>query len=84
MVVGAWCRDIWHHAFGHEFRTVATQDLDLAIAVESWTTFTSIAGSFPRVGDSGIRFLIAGVKVDVLPFGAIEDPVGTAEPTPAR
>jgi len=84
MVVGAWCRDIWHHALGHEFRTVATHDLDLAIAVESWTTFTGIAAAFPRVGDSGIRFLIAGVKVDVLPFGVIEDPVGTAEPPTRR
>jgi predicted nucleotidyltransferase len=80
MVVGAWCRDIWHDALGHEFRTAATQDLDLAIAVDSWTTIEAIADAFPRVGDSGIRFLIADLKVDVLPFGEIEDPVGTSEP----
>lgn len=43
MVVGAWCRDIWHHALGHQFRTAATQDLDLAIAVDSWAVFDAIA-----------------------------------------
>lgn len=80
MVVGAWCRDIWHHALGHQFRTAATQDLDLALAVDSWSVFDAIASAYPRVGDSGIRFIIAGMKVDVLPFGAIEDPVGTTEP----
>ncbi len=80
MVVGAWCRDIWHHALGHQFRTAATQDLDLAVAVDSWATFDAISSAYPRVGDSGIRFVIADVKVDVLPFGEVEDPVGTSEP----
>ena len=80
MVVGAWCRDIWHHALSHQFRTAATQDLDLAIAVDSWTVFETIAHAYRRVGDSGIRFLISDLKVDILPFGDIEDPVGTTEP----
>jgi predicted nucleotidyltransferase len=35
MVVGAWCRDIWHHALGHTFATAATRDLDLALALSS-------------------------------------------------
>lgn len=80
MVVGAWCRDIWHHALGHQFRTAATQDLDLAIAVDSWAIIDAVASVYRRVGDSGIRFVIADVKVDVLPFGEVEDPVGTSEP----
>ncbi len=80
MIVGAWCRDIWHHVLGHRFRTVLTQDLDLAIAVSSWRSFTAIAEAFPRDGDSGVRFRIAGMKVDVLPFGEIEDPTGTTRP----
>lgn len=80
MVVGAWCRDIWHHALGHRFRTAATQDLDLALAVDSWSVFDAIATAYPSVGDSGIRFLVAGMRIDVLPFGEVEDPVGITEP----
>jgi predicted nucleotidyltransferase len=80
MVVGAWCRDIWHAALGHQFRTAATQDLDLAAAVDSWAMFDAIASTYPQVGDSGIRFLVADMKVDVLPFGKVEDPVGNSEP----
>lgn len=57
-----------------------TKDLDLAISVESWDTFSAIADAFPRIGDTGIRFLIASIKVDVLPFGDVEDPPGTAQP----
>lgn len=81
MVVGAWCRDIWHHALGHSFDTTRTHDLDLALALTSWTAFDVIADAYPRVGDTGIRFRIAGMTVDVLPFGAVEDPTGTAQPS---
>jgi predicted nucleotidyltransferase len=80
MVVGAWCRDIWHHAMGHTFATSATRDLDLALALSSWEAFDAVARSFPRIGDTGIRFRIAGFTVDLLPFGDIEDPRGTDHP----
>lgn len=43
MVVGAWCRDILHSALGHTFATIATRDLDLAIALSSCRPGTSIA-----------------------------------------
>lgn len=80
MVVGAWCRDILHRALGHSFQTAATRDLDLAIAMSSWSTFEALADAFPRRGNSGIRFEIAGLNVDVVPFGGVEDPVGTSTP----
>lgn len=80
MVVGAWCRDIWHHALGHTFATTATRDLDLALALPSWEAFDALADAFPRVGDTGIRFRIAGITVDLIPFGAIESPRGTTQP----
>ena len=83
MVVGAWCRDILHHAQGHTFATTATRDLDLALALSSWDGYRSLASAFPRVGDTGIRFHIAQVDVDLLPFGASEDPQGIVEP-PSR
>ena len=80
MVVGAWCRDIWHHALGHTFATAATRDLDLALALSSWEAFDDLVGAFPRIGDTGIRFRIAGITVDLLPFGEIERPRGTTHP----
>jgi predicted nucleotidyltransferase len=83
MVVGAWCRDILHSAQGHDFATVATRDLDLALALSSWDAYRALAAAFPRVGDTGIRFRIADVDVDLLPFGDIEDPQGIVEP-PSR
>lgn len=83
MLVGAWCRDILHSALGHTFATAATRDLDLALALSSWDSFRTLAAAFPRVGDTGIRFRIADVHVDLLPFGDIEDPHGIVEP-PSR
>ena len=83
MVVGAGCRDILHSALGHSFATAATRDLDLALALTSWDAYRILAGAFPRIGDTGIRFRIADVNVDLLPFGQIEDPPGVVEP-PAR
>jgi predicted nucleotidyltransferase len=75
MVVGAWCRDILHHALGHSFATTATRDLDLALALSSWDAYSSLAAAFPRVGDTGIRFRIANIDVDLLPFGNVTRPV---------
>lgn len=80
MIVGAWCRDILHTTLGHSFATAATRDLDLAIALSTWDAYRAVAAAFPRVGDTGIRFRIAEVSVDLLPFGAIEDPTGVVAP----
>lgn len=83
MVVGAWCRDTLHAALGHDFATTATHDIDLALALPSWDSYRTLTSSMPRVGDTGIRYRIAGLEVDLLPFGAVEDPEGIVEP-PAR
>jgi len=83
MVVGAGCRDILHGALGHSFATAATRDLDLGLALTSWDAYRALAAAFPRIGDTGIRFQIADVNVDLLPFDEIEDPQGVVEP-PAR
>jgi len=80
MVVGACCRDILHSALGHSFPNTATHDLDLALALSSWPAYESLAAAFPAVGDTGIRFLIADVVVDLIPFSGIEDPAGIATP----
>lgn len=80
MVVGATARDLHHHALGHQFSTAATQDLDLALALRSWDTFMALLNAFKPAGNSGIRFKISDVIVDLLPFGDIEDPQGIATP----
>jgi predicted nucleotidyltransferase len=82
MVVGARCRDILHAALGHSFATRATRDLDLALALQSWDAYSALAAAFPRVGDTGIRYRIAGLDVDLLAFGGVEDPTGTVTPPP--
>lgn len=80
MVVGAVCRDLHHHALGHRFAATATHDLDLALALPSWDAFRALTAAFGQTGDTGIRFRIADVTVDLLPFGGIEDPEGAARP----
>lgn len=84
MVVGAACRDIMHSALGHEFVTTETHDLDLGLALSSWDAFRALAREFSPVGDTGIRYLIADVKVDLMPFGDIEEPRGIVDPPPRR
>ena len=83
MLVGAYCRDLIHAALGYTSRTRRTNDLDLALGLRSWSSYDKIAREFRKVGDTGIRFHIAGIDVDVLPFGPVEDPVGTVVP-PSR
>ena len=81
MLVGAWCRDIWHVAQGHDFPTRTTHDLDLALALSGWETFEELTGAFPKVGPTGLRFAVAGRHVDLLPFGdEVEDPSGRVKP----
>lgn len=83
MLVGAQCRDILHQALGHTSTNRATGDLDFGLALSDWEAFESVDRAFDRVGDSGIRYRISGVLVDVMPFGAaIEDPTGIANPSP--
>lgn len=78
MVVGAQCRDLLHVAFGHDSSLRATNDLDLAVAISGWGQYQALSESFPRSGDTDIRFSVAGIEVDFVPFGSIEDPAGTA------
>ncbi|MFB7251362.1 nucleotidyl transferase AbiEii/AbiGii toxin family protein [Microbacterium sp. NPDC056234] len=83
MLVGAQCRDILHRALGHTSINRATGDLDFGLALSDWEAFERVDRAFERAGDSGIRYRICDVLVDVMPFGAaIEDPTGIATPSP--
>lgn len=82
MIVGARCRDLIHSALGMTGPSAATSDLDLAIALTGWHEFEEIRGSYVPLGSNGIRFRIAGVPVDVVPFGPLENPTGVIAPPP--
>lgn len=80
LLVGAVCRNVLHMCLGHDFVVADTSDIDLGIALADWDAFDAIREKFPAIGDTGIRFRIAGSVVDVVPFGTIEDPSGIATP----
>lgn len=82
LLVGAACRDVLHAAFGYTFPARATTDTDVGIAVSDWTVSERVEECFPRIGSSGIRYRIAGISVDVMPFGQVEDPEGISQPAP--
>ena len=82
MLVGAHCRDVLHAALGHESPTSTTTDLDLALALSSWTTYETITTAFQPVGSNQIRYRIASMPVDLIAFGAVEAPTGTVTPPP--
>lgn len=80
LLIGAGCRDILHAAFGHTFTPRATTDLDLGLAVDDWAVSTRIDERFRRLGSNGIRYSIAGIAVDIMPFGPVENPDGITRP----
>lgn len=80
MLLGAECRDILHRAYGHKFRLRGTSDLDVAMAVADWDTHEEMVKRFGPTGNTGIRYSIAGVPVDLMPFGSVEDPRGEVTP----
>lgn len=77
MLVGALCRDLLHRRYCRDVPPRATNDTDIAVALNNWDGFEAIRVSFPPAGSTGHRFLIAGRAVDILPFGGVESPVGT-------
>jgi predicted nucleotidyltransferase len=78
LVVGATARDIvYHHRFGTPVRR-ATTDTDFGIQVGSWEEFNLlvealVSENFTR-SDSTHRFYYPNnSKIDIVPFGSIED-----------
>jgi predicted nucleotidyltransferase len=80
MIVGASCRDILHAALGYEFPLRGTTDVDVAIALPSWPPFEELTQQLQPAGDNGIPFLVQEIAVDLVPFGAVENPVGSVMP----
>lgn len=77
VIVGATARDlILHHV--HQLPiTRATRDLDIAVAVGSWEAYSELA---KKLVDGGARsdpkvthrFFVSEWKIDVVPFGSVE------------
>lgn len=84
MVVGAACRDILQSSLGHRFPLRATADIDIGLAIASWDAYDELAGKLPSAGHTGIRFRVAGIPADLMPFGAVENPPGMVTPTSRR
>lgn len=85
MVIGAHARDIVHSGLGLGGPPRRTDDVDLALALSSWDDYRPIPRIYQRLGDSDIRFRIAGVPVDVMPFGPqLERPPGVVTPPPRK
>ncbi|WP_277213511.1 hypothetical protein [Isoptericola croceus] len=87
MIVGAICRDALHHACGHDFALRRTDDLDIALAVNDWAHYRSLTHRLEPVAGSTsrIRFLVAGMPVDLMPFGEnVEQPDGEVTPAPRQ
>ncbi|WP_062391830.1 hypothetical protein [Gordonia phthalatica] len=82
MVVGARCRDALHTAYGCTQALRGTTDADVALALSNWQTFEAIRAEFAPIGQSGHRFSILSIPVDVIPFGPIESPRGSSSHPP--
>lgn len=82
MLVGATCRDILHSALGFDWPLRATNDLDLAFAMADWADYSHLTSRLTPMRDAanGVRYAVAGVPVDLMPFGRVEDPAGIVTP----
>lgn len=80
MLVGARCRDILHSALGHVDGLALTSDLDIGLVLADIGAYEDIVRVLHPTGSSGIRYMLAGVPTDLMPFGEIEDPVGAVAP----
>jgi len=78
LVAGATARDlVMHYGYGARIQR-ATEDLDFAIQIESWDSFTEIkdrliANGFTERRSPQRVVSPAGMPVDIVPFGGIAD-----------
>ncbi|WP_427019432.1 hypothetical protein ACQCSX_22985 (plasmid) [Pseudarthrobacter sp. P1] len=82
MLVGASARDLIHQGLGFDAELASTTDIDIAIAVPDRSAYQSLVTDLEPEGDTRIRFRIDNRSVDLIPFGGIEHPTGTAIPHP--
>lgn len=84
MLIGAVSRDILHSAHKHTFALRSTSDIDVALTLASWDAFDDLVSRLEPTGDTGIRYYIRSLPVDLMPFGDIENPTGSSPPSPRK
>ena len=78
LLVGATARDIALATENHDLALRATNDVDIAVAVEHVEAFTQLtSGLTPASNGAAHTFLIGPGEVDIVPFGGIESPERT-------
>ncbi|HEX5202648.1 MAG TPA: hypothetical protein VFW27_22180 [Actinoplanes sp.] len=83
MIVGAHCRDILRSASGQQSGLRTTEDIDFGLALADWASYDGLTKRLEPVGETRIRYKVAEVPTDLIPFGRLERPPGTVKP-PAR
>lgn len=83
MLVGAYCRDILRNASGQAAGLRTTEDIDFGLALADWASYDGLTERLEPTGDTRIRYKVADVPTDLIPFGSVERPPGTVNP-PAR
>lgn len=82
MIVGAHCRDILRSASGQDSGLRTTEDVDFGLALADWAAYDALTKELEPAGNTGIRYQVADMPTDLIPFGDLENPSGTV--TPAR
>ena len=77
LLIGARCRDLLHRQLGHTTAVRGTDDVDIAVAVDSLADYRAIVGTLKSTGSTEARFMVGDFAVDIMPFGAIENPKGS-------
>lgn len=80
MLIGAKCRDILHADFSCETPLRMTRDVDLAMAAQGLESFAWLKEHFSTKDRPWQEICVDGMRSDVVPFGAVENPPGEVSP----
>lgn len=81
MIVGAHCRDILRSASGQKSGLRTTEDVDFGLALSDWAAYNKLTRELQPTGNTGIRYHVAGLPTDLMPFGDLEEP-SASPPSP--
>lgn len=76
MLVGARCRDIYQRHFRSTSAGRITRDIDFGVAIDSWEGFRELKRRFSAPAVPWQEITIDGLRIDLIPFGEVEDPPG--------
>ena len=72
MLIGAAARDILIRNVAGSPPQRATSDIDIAVAVNSWSEVACLTSSMDPTRGGAHHFLVLGIEVDAIPFYGIE------------